>query len=90
MNNTYTYVPQDINDIVFSNDNDRILIEQIITGKYPFPAFGKNGILLYGPPALARLRLLACSLTPLKTRSPVFRQMKCSPVSVQALTIWSR
>jgi replication-associated recombination protein RarA len=57
MNNTNTYVPQDINDIVFSNDNDRILIEQIIAGNYPFPAFGKNGILLYGPPGVGKTTL---------------------------------
>lgn len=42
------YAPKSVADIVFANDEDKALIADIVSGARPFPAFGKNGILLYG------------------------------------------
>jgi len=41
-------VPSSINDIVYHSVTERQLISDIATGKMQFPAYGKNGILLYG------------------------------------------
>ena len=41
-------VPTSINDIVYHSVTERQLISDIATGRMQFPAFGKNGILLYG------------------------------------------
>jgi hypothetical protein len=35
-----------INEVVFGNDESRLLIEDIISGILPFPFEGKTGILL--------------------------------------------
>ena len=43
-----TYQPQTINEVVFGNDDSRLLIEDIVSGVLPFPFGGKTGILLYG------------------------------------------
>ena len=42
------YTPQSLGDIVFANDHDENLLMDIVHGRRPFPASGKNGILLYG------------------------------------------
>ena len=42
------YTPQFVGDIVFANDDVERLILDIVCGRQPFPASGKNGILLYG------------------------------------------
>lgn len=42
------YAPKSINDIVYHSVTERETINDIATGKMQFPAFGKNGILLYG------------------------------------------
>ena len=47
MNDT-KYQPQTINEVVFGNDESRLLIEDIVSGILPFPFEGKTGILLYG------------------------------------------
>ena len=47
MNDT-KYQPQTINEVVFGNDESRLLIEDIVSGELPFPIGGKTGILLYG------------------------------------------
>ena len=47
MNDT-KYQPQTINEVVFGNDESRLLIEDIVSGVMPFPFEGKTGILLYG------------------------------------------
>ena len=47
MNDT-KYQPQTINEVVFGNDESRLLIEDIVGGILPFPFEGKTGILLYG------------------------------------------
>lgn len=43
-----SYQPQTIAEVVFGNDESRLLIEDIISGDIPFPFEGKTGILLYG------------------------------------------
>lgn len=40
--------PKSVGDIVFASDDDKGLVTGIVSGTMPFPAFGKNGILLYG------------------------------------------
>ena len=47
MNDT-KYQPQTIAEVVFGNDESRLLIEDIVSGVPPFPFEGKTGILLYG------------------------------------------
>jgi len=47
MTNTI-YQPQTISEIVFGNDESRLVIEDIVNGVLPFPFGGKTGILLYG------------------------------------------
>ena len=47
MNDT-KYQPQTINEVVFGNNESRLLIEDIVSGILPFPFEGKTGILLYG------------------------------------------
>ena len=42
------YTPQDLSEIVFADEGDKKFITNIVDGRYPFPASGKNGILLYG------------------------------------------
>jgi len=46
--NTHKYQPQSINEVVFGNDESRLLIDDITSGVLPFPFEGKTGILLYG------------------------------------------
>jgi replication-associated recombination protein RarA len=45
---TTIYQPQAISEIVFGNDESRLLIEDVVSGELPFPFEGKTGILLYG------------------------------------------
>ena len=45
---TTIYQPQTVSEIVFGNDESRLLIEDIVNGALPFPFGGKTGILLYG------------------------------------------
>jgi replication-associated recombination protein RarA len=40
--------PQSIGDIIFGNAESQYRIEDIVSGAEELPAFGKNGILLYG------------------------------------------
>lgn len=47
LNTTYLD-PQSINDFLFSNHHDKILLEDILDGTLPFPAMGKTGICLHG------------------------------------------
>lgn len=42
------YQPQNISEIVFGNDESRLVIEDIVNGVLPFPFGGMTGILLYG------------------------------------------
>lgn len=47
MNDT-KYQPQTVAEVVFGNDESRMLIDDIVSGVLPFPFEGKTGILLYG------------------------------------------
>ena len=47
MNDT-KYQPQTVAEVVFGNDESRLLIDDIVSGVLPFPFEGKTGILLYG------------------------------------------
>ena len=46
--NLNDYLPQSISDIIFGNEDTKAMVDDIISGRKPFPAFGKNAILLYG------------------------------------------
>ncbi len=53
-----TYRPKLINDIVFQNEQSKTLIEQLVSGKRPFPIpEGKCGILLHGIPGTGKSAL---------------------------------
>lgn len=52
------YSPKTVSDIVFADDRNERLIQQIINKQRPFPiAGGKCGILLYGPPGTGKSAL---------------------------------
>jgi replication-associated recombination protein RarA len=52
------YGPKAIDDIVFANDRDKVLIEDLIQGRRPFPTReNKMGILLYGVPGTGKSAL---------------------------------
>jgi len=42
------YTPTAIDEIVFSKDESRLRLKEILDGSKPFPFGGKNGILIYG------------------------------------------
>ena len=42
------YEPASISDVIFGNSDSKMTIENIANGSFPFPYFGKNGILFYG------------------------------------------
>lgn len=42
------FQPSTINDVVFGNPASKSMIDLITNGTKPFPAFGKNGILVHG------------------------------------------
>ena len=42
------YTPKTPEDIVFASDGTRDLVLDLISGKMAFPAYGRNGIILYG------------------------------------------
>ena len=48
MNTLEELEPKQLEDIVFNNIDDKNKLQNIITGKYTFPAFNKVGILIYG------------------------------------------
>jgi len=71
------YAPKSVADIVFANDDDKGMIDDIVSGSRPFPAFGKNGILLYGingtgKSALAKL--LPDAIEAVKTGNMAYEQ----------------
>lgn len=43
-----TYEPKTLNDIVFTQHQQRNHLRDVVTGRNPFPGSGKNGILLVG------------------------------------------
>lgn len=52
------YTPKTIDDIVFESNDNKSLIEELITGARPFPIKeGKCGILLYGVPGTGKSAL---------------------------------
>jgi replication-associated recombination protein RarA len=52
------YAPKRIDDIVFPNEQSRRLIDQLVSGRRPFPiAEGKSGILLHGIPGTGKSAL---------------------------------
>ncbi|TXH88397.1 MAG: AAA family ATPase [Rhodoferax sp.] len=57
MFNPNDYAPKSIADIVFADDDKRVLVDDLICGAHPFPLSGKNGILLYGVPGTGKSAL---------------------------------
>ena len=48
MFNENDFAPKTTGDLVFGNPKSKLLLDDLIRGNYPFPAFGKCAILLYG------------------------------------------
>lgn len=44
----FDYTPMTIHDIVYPDDATQKLIADLVSGQREFPAYGKNGIILYG------------------------------------------
>lgn len=59
--NPAAYEPKCVADIVFADDDKKLLVQDLISGAHPFPLAGKNGILLYGVPGTGK-SALACLL----------------------------
>lgn len=53
------YTPKTPEDIVFASDATRDLVLDLISGKAAFPAYGCNGIILYGPYGTGKSTLAA-------------------------------
>jgi DNA polymerase III gamma/tau subunit len=68
------YAPTLLNDFVFSNPADGNLLRDIVSGTQPFPAYGKNGIILYGPNGTGK--------TTLAKILPTFLEPGSSPNSI--------
>jgi len=68
------YAPTSLNDFVFSNPAHANLLRNIVSGAQPFPAFGKNGIVLYGPNGTGK--------TELAKLLPTFLEPGSSPRSI--------
>lgn len=61
MFNPAAYEPKSVADIVFADDDNKLLVQDLISGAHPFPLAGKNGILLYGVPGTGK-SALSCLL----------------------------
>jgi replication-associated recombination protein RarA len=64
------YTPKSVDEIVYANDDDKSQVMDIVNGYMPFPAFGKNGILLFGVPGTGKsalAQLLPNSIELIKT-----------------------
>lgn len=48
MMNADDFTPKTLDDMVFGDPNAKVTLADLVSGKLPFPAFGKCGILLYG------------------------------------------
>lgn len=48
MFNEDEFAPKTTEDLVFGNPKSKPLLDNLISGRYPFPSFGKCGILLWG------------------------------------------
>jgi replication-associated recombination protein RarA len=48
MFNPNDFTPKTLDDIVIGNPSDKAKLDDIMSGRLPFPAFGKCGILLFG------------------------------------------
>ena len=44
----FDYTPKTIHDIVYPDDVTQKLVADLVSGQRAFPAYGKNGIILYG------------------------------------------
>jgi len=51
------FEPKSIDECVFGNPTAKSQLEDLITGQMPFPAFGKSGILLFGPAGTGKTTL---------------------------------
>lgn len=51
------FEPKVYDDCLFGNPNAKITLDNLISGTMPFPAFGKSGIILFGPAGTGKTTL---------------------------------
>jgi replication-associated recombination protein RarA len=69
------YAPVCIADIIFGNPESKAMIDDVVSGRRPFPAFGKNAILLYGTWGTGKTtlaKMLPAAIEPVLSKKPLY------------------
>jgi replication-associated recombination protein RarA len=77
--NPATYEPKSVADIVFAEEDKKLLVQDLINGSHPFPLAGKNGILLYGVPGTGKsalANLLPNALEAERGKGPAYERIE--------------
>lgn len=76
--------PKSYKDIVFPNAATAKLVDDLVTNRIPFPAYGKNGLLIYGPNGTGKSTL--ARLLPDPIEMVRIGRTACVPTSYTVMT----